>query len=250
MLNGGYILKKDIRTCQPAEIMKGLNSSAAEMKLIGGRLCLDFVNTVDGRKNDSSPGKSKPLNSLLLGDKLKDYSDLVAWSQHSGIVTTAEAARLLKESKQKPSTANTVLHRAIALREALHHIFVATVMKSVPLSIDLETVNDELLKARKNERLIRTDNGWRWKLIGGESALDRMLWSIAQSAAEFLSTADLSRLRECGGEECGWLFEDTSRNRSRQWCHMEDCGNLAKVRRFRTRVRSSSKTHRRLTTKR
>ena len=223
--------------------MKGLNSSAAEMKLIGGRLCLDFVNTVDGRKNDSSPGKSKPLNSLLLGDKLKDYSDLVAWSQHSGIVTAADSGRLLKESKQRPAAANAVLHRAIALREALHHIFKATVMESGPPSIDLETVNVELLKARRKERLIRTDNGWRWKLIGGESALDRMLWLIAQSAAEFLSTADLSRLRECGGEECGWLFEDTSRNRSRQWCHMEDCGNLAKVRRFRTRVRSSSKTN-------
>ena len=217
--------------------MKGPKSSAAEMRLVGGRLCLDFVNTVDGRKND-----------LVLGDKLGDYSDLVAWSQHSGIVTATEAARLIRESKQKPAAANTVFHRAIALREALHRILKATVMESVPPSIDLETVNDELLKARKNERLISTDEGFRWEWIGGETALDRMLWSIAQSAAEFLSTGDLSRLRECGGEECGWLFEDTSRNRSRQWCHMQDCGNVAKVRRFRTRLRSSSKTKRRSTT--
>ena len=241
--------KAEIRTCQRAEIMKGLNSSAAEMRLVGGRLCLDFVNTVDGRKNDSSQRKSQPLNSLLLGDKLKDYSDLVAWSQHSGIVTVAEAARLIKEGGQKPAAANTVLQRAIALREALHHIFRATVMKSAPPSVDLETVNDELMRARKNERLISTDNGFQWKWRGGETALDRMLWSIAQSAAEFFITGDLSRLRECGGEECGWLFEDTSRNRSRQWCHMQDCGNLAKVRRFRTRMRSSSKTNRRLTAK-
>lgn len=230
--------------------MKGLKSSAAEMRLIGGRLCLDFVNTVDGRKNDSSQRKSQPLNSLVLGDKLEDYSDLVAWSRHSGIVTAAEAARLIKESKQKPAAANTVLHRAIALREALHGVFKATVTESVPRSINLETVNDELLKARKNERLTSTEKGFRWEWIGGETALDRMLWSIAQSAAEFLSTGDLSRLRECGGEECGWLFEDTSRNRSRQWCHMQDCGNLEKVRRFRKRLRSSGKTNRRLTTKR
>lgn len=207
--------------------MEGLKSSAAEMRLVGGRLCLDFVNTVDGRRNDSSP----------LGDKLDHYSDLVAWSQHTGIVTAAEAARLIKESRQKPAAANTVLRRAIALREALHRIFKATVKGSVPRSIDLETVNDELLKARKNERLINTDKGFRWEWISGETALDRMLWSVAQSAAEFLSAGDFSRLRECCGEECGWLFEDTSRNRSRQWCHMQDCGNLAKVRRFRTRAR-------------
>ncbi|HEU4836123.1 MAG TPA: ABATE domain-containing protein [Pyrinomonadaceae bacterium] len=212
--------------------MKGLKSSAAEMRLVGGRLCLDFVNTVDGRKNDPAQKKSQ-----VLGDKLKDYSDLVAWARHSGIITAAEAARLIKESKQKPAAANTVFHRAVALREALHRILTATVMEKVPQSTDLETVNDELLKARKNERLISTDDGFTWELIGAEAALDRMLWSVAQSAAEFLSTADLSRLRECGGEECGWLFEDTSRNRSRQWCHMQDCGNLAKVRRFRTRLR-------------
>ena len=214
--------------------MKGLKSSAAEMKLIGGRLCLDFVNTVDGRKNDSSQKNS----TLVVGDKLEDYSDLLAWGQHSGVITAAEAARLIKESKQKPAAANTVFHRAIALREALHRIFKAIVMESVPQSMDLETVNNELLKARKNERLISTDNGFTWEWIGEKTALDRMLWSIAQSAAEFLSTGDLSRLRECGGEECGWLFEDTTRNRSRQWCHMQDCGNLAKVRRFRTRLRS------------
>ena len=213
-------------------------SSAAEMRLIGGRLCLDFVNTVDGRKNDS-----------LLGDKLKHYSDLVAWSQHSGIINVGETARLIKESEQRPAAAINVLHRAIALREALHHIFKATVMERVPQSIDLETVNDELLKARKNEGLVSADKGFRWKWLGEDTALDRMLWPIAHSAAEFLSTGDLSRLRECGGEECGWLFEDTSRNRSRQWCHMQDCGNLAKVRRFRTRLRSRSKSNRRLSEK-
>ncbi|MCL4825828.1 MAG: CGNR zinc finger domain-containing protein [Caldilinea sp.] len=29
---------------------------------------------------------------------------------------------------------------------------------------------------------------------------------------------------------CGWLFFDASRNRSRRWCSMEDCGNRAKAR--------------------
>jgi predicted RNA-binding Zn ribbon-like protein len=67
-----------------------------------------------------------------------------------------------------------------------------------------------------------------------------MLWHIADSAAEFLTTGDLTRLRECSGEDCGWLFEDTSKNRSRQWCDMRDCGNLAKVRRFRTRLHAEA----------
>jgi predicted RNA-binding Zn ribbon-like protein len=214
------------------------------MRLIGGRLCLDFVNTVDGRKNDSGRRNSQSVNSLVLGDKLGDYSDLVAWSRHSGIVTATEAGHLIQESKRKAAEARAVFDRAIELREALHRIFKATMTGRPPQGLDLKALNDELLEARSHESLTHAVNGFTWEWVGSEAALDQMLWSIAHSAAEFLSKGDLSRLRECGGEECGWLFEDTSRNRSRQWCHMQDCGNLAKVRRFRTRLRSSSKIKR------
>ena len=103
---------------------------------------MDFVNTVDGRKNDSAGKKSRSVNSLVLGDKLGDYSDLVAWSQHSGIVTATEAGRLIQESKRKTAGARAVFDRAIALREALHRIFKTTVIGRMPQSIDLETVND------------------------------------------------------------------------------------------------------------
>ncbi len=214
------------------------------MRLIGGRLCLDFVNTVDGRKIHSSrtkstkSPKSTPSRSPILGDKLGGYSDLVAWSHHAGILTAAETGRLAQAGKRKAAEAKAVFDRAIELREALYRIFKATMAGHKPQSVDLETLNDELFEARKHERLTGSEKGFRWQWIESETTLDQMLWPIAYSAAEFLSTGDLSRLRECGGEDCGWLFEDTSRNRSRHWCHMQDCGNLAKVHRFRTRQRS------------
>lgn len=71
--------------------MKANQASAAEMKLVGGRLCLDFINTVDGRKSDSPRRESHSFNSQLLGDKLGEYSDLVEWSRHAGIVTATVA---------------------------------------------------------------------------------------------------------------------------------------------------------------
>lgn len=228
----------------PFETMKAINASAAEMKLVGGRLCLDFINTVDGRKSDSPRRKSPSFNSQLLGDKLGEYPDLVEWSRHSGIVTATEAERLIQASKRNAGEARDVFDRAIALREALYRICKAIMRGRPPQRVDLGTVNDELLEARTHERLTHGAHGFTWEWVGSEAALDRMLWSIAHSGAELLTTGDLSRLRECGGEECGWLFEDTSRNRSRQWCDMQDCGNLAKVRRYRTRLRSSIKTKR------
>jgi predicted RNA-binding Zn ribbon-like protein len=60
---------------------------------------------------------------------------------------------------------------------------------------------------------------------------------IARSAAELLTSETLSRVRECGGATCTWLFLDASRNRSRRWCSMESCGNRAKARRHYRRRR-------------
>ncbi len=47
-------------------------------------------------------------------------------------------------------------------------------------------------------------------------------------------------MKECAADNCNWLFYDASRNRSRRWCDMRDCGNRAKVRRFRKRASGGS----------
>jgi predicted RNA-binding Zn ribbon-like protein len=41
----------------------------------------------------------------------------------------------------------------------------------------------------------------------------------------------------CAAEDCRWAFYDRSRNRSRTWCSMEECGNRAKARSYRARQR-------------
>lgn len=223
--------------------MKSTHTSAAEMKLVGGRLCLDFINTVDGRKSDAPQRKS--VDGQLVGDKLGNYSDLVEWSRHAGIVTATEAEGLIQAGKRNAGDARDVFDRAITLREALYRICKAIMTDRRPQRVDLETLNDELLEARAHEKLTHGPQGFTWEWAGGEAALDRMLWSIAHSAAELLTAADLSRLRECSGEDCGWMFEDTSKNRSRQWCDMQNCGNLAKVRRYRTRNRTHPRSRKR-----
>ncbi|HEY0814562.1 MAG TPA: CGNR zinc finger domain-containing protein, partial [Pseudonocardia sp.] len=63
----------------------------------------------------------------------------------------------------------------------------------------------------------------------------------AQQTLDLLTGDELARVRECpldaGG--CGWLFLDHSRNGSRRWCRMADCGNKVKATRLTARRRAA-----------
>jgi predicted RNA-binding Zn ribbon-like protein len=194
-----------------------------EAKLIGERLCLDFTNTVGGRNG-----------SEIIFEKLKTYDDLVAWSVHAGILDTKDAKKLNKKSSQ------SVVKRALRLREAIYRICVAVLKNEAPNAKDLTLLNDEIREARNHEFI---DSKFQLRSKSSDKDVDQMLWPVALSAAQLLTSSDLKRLQQCESENCGWLFVDTSKNHTRQWCDMSDCGNRAKVRKFRSkspRKKSSS----------
>ena len=58
---------------------------------------------------------------------------------------------------------------------------------------------------------------------------------VAAAAAKVAIEQRLDRVKICPADDCRWAFYDTSRNRSRQWCSMEVCGNRAKARAHRER---------------
>ena len=64
-----------------------------------------------------------------------------------------------------------------------------------------------------------------------EAALAR----LAMIVRDAMVSGEWARLKACPDDECQWAFYDRSRNRSRTWCDMQDCGNRAKVRAFRAR---------------
>jgi predicted RNA-binding Zn ribbon-like protein len=43
------------------------------------------------------------------------------------------------------------------------------------------------------------------------------------------------RVKACRGDDCRWVFVDGSRNTSRRWCAMAECGNRAKMAAYRDR---------------
>jgi predicted RNA-binding Zn ribbon-like protein len=70
-----------------------------------------------------------------------------------------------------------------------------------------------------------------------------ILGPITVSALNLLVQADLSRIKQCRGSHCGWLFFDGTKNKSRQWCDMSVCGNRAKASALRARARHENREH-------
>ncbi len=215
--------------------MKFSERPAAQAHLVGGRLCLDFVNTVGGWTTETVTDKNARFATIALADKLNDYVDLLAWSLRTGLLSENEAQALAREARRREKDASAALKRAITLRGGIYRICAAIIHGADPAVSDLDLLNQELNVAHGRVRLGIGEQNCIWEWTDTKNALDRMLWRIADSAAEMLTTDDLSRLRECPGNNCGWLFLDISKNSRRQWCDMQTCGNLAKVRRFRQR---------------
>jgi predicted RNA-binding Zn ribbon-like protein len=208
------------------------DAPAVAFSMVAGRLCLDFVNTVSGDRR------------YTVRERLNHYADLVAWSQQAGILADREAQRLREEADRRPDEAHDVLDRAVRLRETIYRIFWLVSEGNPPSPADLDALNRSLADALVHRKVVWTTDGFAWRWQGPDRALDRMLWPIAHSAAELLTSGDLGRVRECAGDTCGWLFVDTSKNRSRRWCDMKDCGNRAKARRHYHRTRASRRAGR------
>lgn len=202
--------------------MSDTNKDVHAHELLGGRLCLDFTNTVSW--HDSSE-KSQEL--------LTSYERLVNWSLHANILKKQQALSLLKKAENQPSKAKEVLQQAIELRESIYNVFSLVLNNETPDANDLSILNEALGTAYGKMRVVPDGNKFSLQFFDCEDTLDGMLPPIVKSAIDILiSEKELSRVKKCEGDPCGWLFLDTSRNRSRRWCSMADCGNRAKAKRF------------------
>ncbi len=202
-------------------------ASAGTFKLIAGRLCLDFANTVDWR----TTGEQQ--------DSLQSYSDLVAWSQQAGVVTDQQALDLLEEARRRPQDGRAALSHAIRLREGIYRTLRAVFDGKPVQGGDLDALNGALSRVLGRSQIVERARGFSWEWAGADDALDRLLWPVVRDALDLLTSDELWKVGVCAGDGCGWLFLDQSRNHSRRWCAMEDCGNRAKARRYYKRRRAT-----------
>jgi predicted RNA-binding Zn ribbon-like protein len=196
---------------------------------VGNRLCLDFTNTIDDRYRENQE------------ELFVVYPDLVVWSQQMGVVTDEEAHHLLAEAHRRPEEAESVRQRAVTWREALFRLFEASVDEAAPQEEDLQQFNAALAEAMGHARVVSGDNHYSWGWAEKTTSLDWILWPVLRSAADVLTSEEIHLVRQCASVNCSWLFLDTSKNHSRRWCNMQNCGNRAKVNRHYERKKQVAK---------
>ncbi|WP_405523461.1 CGNR zinc finger domain-containing protein [Streptomyces canus] len=185
----------------------------------GGRLCLDFANTLRSR------WRTTPVETL------REPDDLTGWLRE---------ARLLAPTTTEPATA-AVLMSARQLRESVDRAVLAVADGRLPTYGDVTLLNRSAASApRPALQLVITDD--RLESAGptplaADPALALAL--IVQDAVDLLLSAEIRRVRVCGADRCALRFLDRSPARNRRWCSMSRCGNRTKVRLHQARSRQS-----------
>jgi len=182
-------------------------------------LSLDFSNTVDWRNGEKRD------------DSLRTFGSLVEWSVKKGTISSDEAPSIMRRAKDE-HLEESALGKAIQLRETIYRIFSSVAHDHHPHDGDVSALNKFLSDYPVSSAIVRTGHEYGWAVVPGRGLEGRMLWPIAKSAADLLTSDQLGRVTECANEEegCGWVFLDKTRSGTKKWCSSTGCGNRAKVR--------------------
>jgi predicted RNA-binding Zn ribbon-like protein len=199
-----------------------------ELPIVGGHLALDFANTVDDPEGHERY------------DHAGTYPELVGWSARIGILRPDQVDELLNAAAEHPRATSAALKRAHLLRHILNETFSEiAAANSGQVKAEQRTpaaywaeLRPFVADAIRHAGLVAAHSTYElsWPVT---ARLDALLWPIADAAAELLTAPQLSRLKKCAG--CPWVFLDQSKNFSRRWCAMEDCGTHEKIRRYVTK---------------
>ncbi len=188
-------------------------SQITNFPLVGGRLALDFV------------------NSLLLSESAS-LEEFIRFLQIAGVVSPERGAHLLNLPQTDQRTAETLVSRVTRLVGVLRQTFSAMARKEKILREWVEPINEILRITEGHDELVLENGEWRLEFMAREDGLDWLLAAIARSAAEILVEGPAARVRVCANLGCGLFFSDVSRTRQRRWCSMARCGNRQKVATF------------------
>jgi predicted RNA-binding Zn ribbon-like protein len=199
-------------------------NSTSDMRLSGGHPALNLANTVDSRRGRWGP------------DFLHSFNDLLALAERTAILDSVALSRLRKKASLDPEGAQAAVDEAVTLREAIYKVFIAEDTGRAYPPAALKVVETAAREGRSRERLTHTKRGFAWSLPFDKP--EDVAHAFALTAIELLIARNNRReVRECKGDNCGWLFLDHSKGGHRRWCSDASCGTRSRIARFRTRLK-------------
>ena len=199
--------------------LRSAPESVRDLRLLGGRLALDFVNTLDPRLGPEAT------------EFLRSPADLILWAAHVRLFDAAASSRVLRQAERDRNGARRALTVALETREAMFKTFASIAVGRPPARTDLAVIERAYRIGLRQAWLRRRGGEFAWT-ISPDAQLEAPLWAVTRDAVELLTSPLVERVRQCPGlGDCGWLFLDETKNGSRRWCSMEGCGNRVKARR-------------------
>src|SRR6266478_2311958 len=176
-------------------------------------------------------------------DRLEGYADIVYWAEQVGLIHSRRVAELYRAAEQSPQRAAAAHRLTIERREALHDVVLSAIDGGSTPAAALDTLNSWIADAQSRRRFRLVAPGRFETTLEDDGDLLAFLRPVALDAAELLEH-ELSQglVGVCAEREvgrCAWLFLDTTRNHSRRFCSMKECGNRAKQRRHYQRSKAT-----------
>jgi len=214
--------------------MSGNDSTHSErrpgsLSLVAGKLALDFTNTESGR------GGAKHL------DHLQTAADLVTWAAHAKIISQRDAVLSQRAINGQSKLSRHLITRGRSLRETIYQVNSCVIAGRQPADKLLRSLTATHAEMLSVAALVLDEDNYTWTWDSRIELTAAILGPITVSALNLLVQADLSRIKQCRGSHCGWLFFDGTKNKSRQWCDMSVCGNRAKASALRARARHENR---------
>lgn len=203
----------------PHRIHVQLGRPVPTFDFIGGHPVLDF--------NDTAAWAVRGA----LYNRVSEPGAFVRWAAEAGLISTKDGLKLRRFVFRHFDRARRELTEAHRFRGVIHDILIAITRNVVPPEDALAEVQHHARRAGKFMRPEWSDGQLRW--VGPPPTnLLAITARIAWRAGEFFGSADVDRLRCCANPKCGWFFIDHSRNNSRRWCMMRECGDRTKSKRY------------------
>jgi predicted RNA-binding Zn ribbon-like protein len=171
----------------------------------------EFVNTSCAAYDREELGSPLQAEGWLVQRGLLPFGTTLTADEHASVLAVREALRahlLGHNGYSVPDDAVRVLDRALAAAGLL-------VRLSAPDELQVSPVAS-----------------------GVAGALGHILSGMVRAIAD----GSWVQLKACRDQTCRWAFFDRSRNQSRVWCTMAECGNRSKTRSYRRRLSLARQT--------